>query len=142
MSSEVPATIGEMLARARALAHVTYPVHLAICADGKVPYVAAQRADAAQRREAERRILEDRPAVLRARAMAALEKIPATLQLDYAGVDFALSPDGRVQLFEANATLVIAPPGPEAISDYRRAAAGAMRYACRRMLRGRGTQTH
>ena len=46
--------------------------------------------------------------MLRARAMAALEKIRATLQLDYAGVDFALSPDGRVQLFEASATLVVA----------------------------------
>ena len=65
------------------------------------------------------------------RAMAALEKILATLQLDYAGVDFALSPDGRVQLFEANATLVLAPPGPEAIWDYRPAAAGAVLDACR-----------
>ena len=74
--------------------------------------------------------------------MVPLEKISATLQPEYAGVDFALSPDGRVQLFEANATMVVDLPGPETIWDYRRAAAGAVPNASRRMLHGRGTQTH
>ena len=72
--------------------------------------------------------------------MVPLEKISATLQPEYAGVDFAPSPDGRVQLFEANATMVVALPGPETIWDSR--AAGAVPNTCRRMLRGRGTQTH
>ena len=44
------------------------------------------------------------------------------LALDYAGVDFALSSDGRLLLFEANAAMIIAPPLPDAIWDYRRPA--------------------
>ena len=36
----------------------------------------------------------------------------------------ASSPDGRLQLFEANAGMVINPPGPEPIRDYRRAPIG------------------
>ncbi len=119
---------------------IAYPVHLAISADWKVHYFTAQMADAAQYRDEERRFLSDMPAVLGVRAIAALEKIRAALQLDYAGADFALSPDGRVQLFEANATMVVAAPGPEAIWDYRRAAAGAVIEACRRMVRSRVVQ--
>jgi glutathione synthase/RimK-type ligase-like ATP-grasp enzyme len=66
--------------------------------------------------------LADLPAVLGPRAIAALSAIAAELDLDYAGVDFAVAPDGRLLLFEANPGMVIAPPGPEAIWDYRRAA--------------------
>jgi tetratricopeptide (TPR) repeat protein len=116
---------------------IAYPVHLAISVDWKVHYFTAKMADAPQHREEEQRFLQDMPTVLGPRAMAGLEKIRATLQLDYAGVDFALSPEGHVQLFEANATMVVAAPGPEAIWDYRRAAAGAVLEACREMLRGR-----
>jgi hypothetical protein len=119
---------------------VAYPVHLAISVDWKVHYFTAQMADAPQHREEERRFLQDMRTVLGVRAMAGLESICAALQLDYAGVDFALSPDGRVQLFEANATMVVAPPGPEAIWDYRRAAAGAVLDACRQMVRSRVVQ--
>jgi hypothetical protein len=31
------------------------------------------------------------------------------MELDYAGVDFSLLPDGRVLLFEANATMLVHP---------------------------------
>jgi hypothetical protein len=37
-------------------------------------------------------------------------------------------------LFEANATMVVFPPGPEPIWDYRRAAIEAALQAARRML--------
>jgi hypothetical protein len=53
--------------------------------------------------------------------MAALQQIQRALGLDYGGVDFALAPDGSLLLFEANATMVVAPPRPEAMWDYRRA---------------------
>jgi hypothetical protein len=53
--------------------------------------------------------------------MAALRTIADRLALDYGGVDFALSAGGDVLLFEANAGMVIQPPGPEPIWDYRRA---------------------
>ena len=68
------------------------------------------------------------------RAMVALAGIAATLGLDYGGVDFALAPDGSVLLFEANATMVICPPEPDPISDYRRGAIGDAPRAAKQML--------
>ena len=56
------------------------------------------------------------------------------LGLDYAGIDFALNADGEVLLFEANATMVILPPGPDARWDYRRAAIAKVENAVRAML--------
>ena len=98
---------------------VAYPLHLAISADWKVHYFTAAMAKSAAYRAEERRFLDDMPAVLGARAMAALAGIGAALRLDYAGVDFALAPDGSVLLFEANATMVIVPPNSDPIWDYR-----------------------
>jgi hypothetical protein len=113
---------------------VAYPLHLAISADWKVHYFSADMARSAAFRDEERRFLEDMPAVLGATAVAALARIRATLDLDYAGVDFALAPDGSVLLFEANATMVVFPPGPDPIWDYRRRAIDAVLEAARRML--------
>ena len=59
-------------------------------------------------------------ATLGSRAVTALNGICGRLGLDYAGVDFALAPNGSVLLFEANATMVIVPPDPDPIWDYRR----------------------
>lgn len=113
---------------------VAYPLHLAVSADWKVHYFSADMARNAAFREEERRFLEDMPAVLGAKAMAALASICLTLDLDYAGIDFALSPDGSVLLFEANATMVVFPPGPDPVWDYRRAAIQTVMTAAGRML--------
>jgi hypothetical protein len=113
---------------------VVYPLHLAISADWKVHYFTAGMATNAAAREEERRFLDDMPAVLGARAMTALAGIGTTMGLDYAGVDFALAADGSVLLFEANATMVIIPPDPDPIWDYRRPAIGAVQAAARRMV--------
>jgi hypothetical protein len=111
-----------------------YPLHLAISGDWKVHYFSADMAQNESFREEERRFLLDMPGVIGARAMRALEGIAAVLDLEYAGVDFALSPDGSVLLFEANATMVVFPPGPEPLWDYRRAAIDAALQAARDML--------
>ena len=66
--------------------------------------------------------------------MAALARINATLGLDYAGVDFALAPDGSVLVFEANAMMVINPPEPDPIWDYRRRAIADVLEAVKQML--------
>ena len=58
----------------------------------------------------ERRFLDDMPAVLGATRDDGAGGICAALGLDYAGVDFALAPDGSVLLFEANATMVVFRP--------------------------------
>jgi hypothetical protein len=116
---------------------VLYPLHLAIAADWKVHYFTASMAANPAHREEESRFLTDMPTVLGHRAMTALAAINAALNLDYAGVDFALTSDGSVLVFEANATMVISPPGPEPIWDYRRAAAGDALQAARQLLSSR-----
>jgi hypothetical protein len=74
------------------------------------------------------------PKLLGPRAMAALTAIQATLGLHYAGIDFGLAPDGSLLLFEANATMVINPPDPNPIWDYRRPAINAALNAAHQML--------
>ncbi len=113
---------------------VLYPLHLAISADWKVHYFTADMAANAAYREEERRFLTDMKAVLGQRAVAALGAIGESLGLDYAGVDFGLGPDGALLLFEANATMVINPPDPDPIWDYRRAPILAALDAAKRML--------
>jgi Tetratricopeptide repeat len=120
---------------------VLYPLHLAISRDWKVHYFSADMAHSAALREEERRFLEDMPGVLGERAMGALARLFERLALDYAGIDFALGRDGSVLLFEANATMVVFPPGPEAIWDYRRAPIDAVIEAAKRMLAAREVQS-
>jgi glutathione synthase/RimK-type ligase-like ATP-grasp enzyme len=62
------------------------------------------------------------PSVLGNKAMRALEAIQEALGLDYAGIDFGLSDDRDVLLFEANATMVIAKPNDDAHWAYRHGA--------------------
>jgi glutathione synthase/RimK-type ligase-like ATP-grasp enzyme len=107
--------------RVMCIAGALYPMHLAICADWKVHYFTADMAANAAYREEERHFLEDMPAVLGARAVATLLRVAESLGLDYCGIDFALDDAGSVLLFEANATMVIIPPPPEPMWDYRRA---------------------
>jgi hypothetical protein len=111
-----------------------YPLHLAISADWKVHYFTADMAANAARRDEERCFLADMPGVLGPRAVAALGAIGKSLGLDYAGVDFGLDPDGALLLFEANATMVINPPDPDPIWDYRRAPILAALAAAQRLL--------
>ncbi len=111
-----------------------YPVHLAIAADWKVHYFTADMAKDAAYRDEERRFLEDMPGILGARAMQALAGICAELGLEYAGIDFGLAPDGSLLLFEANATMVVVPPGPDPMWDYRRPAIQAVIDAAAAML--------
>ena len=113
---------------------VAYPLHLAISAEWKVHYFSAGMADNAAYRDEERRFLEDMPAVLGPRAMAALARIRAVLGLEYSGIDFALAADGSVLMFEANATMVVFPPNPDPIWDYRRGAIDRVLMAATRML--------
>ena len=50
------------------------------------------------------------------------------------GIDFALDRAGRVVVFEANATMIVLPPGPEPIWDYRRAPVERALDAARNLL--------
>jgi tetratricopeptide (TPR) repeat protein len=114
-----------------------YPLHVAISSHWKIHYFTAEMAERAEHRAEDAEFLENMPAVLGSRAMAALEQIQGALGLDYAGIDFGLSPDGDVLLFEANATMVVNPPEPDERWAYRRPAVERIFGAVRRMLLGK-----
>ncbi len=116
--------------RAMLIGGAILPLHLAISADWKVHYFTAGMTDPAHRAE-ERRYLDDMAGVLGPVALSALAAIGDALGLDYAGVDFALAPDGRLMLFEANATMALVPP-PE--GDHRGAAHAAALAAAQALI--------
>lgn len=118
-----------------------YPLHLAVSADWKVHYFTADMEANPAFRAEEAAFLHDMAAVLGVAAVRSLERIAQTLGLDYGGMDFALGRNGEVLLFEANATMVLNPPGPEPMWDYRRPAAGAALDAAKALLR-RGADRH
>jgi hypothetical protein len=111
-----------------------YPIHLALSRDWKVHYFTADMADHPAHRDEEQRFLEDMPGILGPRAMAALHGIAACLGLDYAGVDFAVGQGGALNLFEANATMVLNQPDPDPIWAYRKPAVDAAIDAAKAML--------
>jgi hypothetical protein len=113
---------------------VIYPLHLAGSPDWKVHYFSSHMAQNPVLREEERRFLEDMPSVLGTTAMRALKQICTALDLEYAGIDFAVASDGSILLFEANATMVVFPPGRDAMWDYRRRAINDVLEAATRML--------
>ena len=117
-----------------------YPLHLAISADWKVHYFSAAMDSEPAFRAEEERFLEAMPAVLGPSAMAALRGIATTLGLGYAGVDFGLDASGSVLLFEANATMVIVPPPPDPIWDYRRAAIDRALRAAKHMIQAKAAR--
>jgi len=88
---------------------VPYAYHLAISPDWLVHYWTAGMAGDGARRAEEARFLADPGAVLGAAALAALGAIGARLDLDFAGIDFARPADGRLVVFEANATMLVHP---------------------------------
>jgi tetratricopeptide (TPR) repeat protein len=111
-----------------------YPLHLAIGREWKVHYFSAAMEAHAAFREEEHRFLADMHGVLGSRAITALKRIASTLGLAYCGIDFALDGDGRVVLYEANATMVILPAPPGEQWDYRRPAIDAALQAARALL--------
>jgi tetratricopeptide (TPR) repeat protein len=84
-----------------------FAYHLAISSHWMVHYFSAEMAEHPWKIEEERRFLEETAAVLGDRARGAIDAIGRRIDLDYAGVDFTLLPDGRVLVFEANATMLV-----------------------------------
>ncbi len=88
---------------------VPLPYHLAISRGWMVHYFSAEMEGHDWKLAEEAAFLADARAALGAGALAALQAIGARLDLDFCGVDFAMLPDGRVLVFEANATMLIHP---------------------------------
>ena len=85
------------------------PYHWAISRHWMVHYVSSDMAEGDWRRAEEERFLDDPAAFLGEAAMKAITEIGRRLDLDYCGLDFSVLPDGRVLVFEANATMLVHP---------------------------------
>jgi Flp pilus assembly protein TadD len=114
-----------------------YPLHLAISGKWKVHYFTSDMADKPDHRLEEAAFLRDMPAVLGGKAIAAIEGIRDALGLDYAGIDFGLGANGDLLLFEANATMVIAPPDADERWAYRHTAITTILEAVAAMILGK-----
>jgi tetratricopeptide (TPR) repeat protein len=111
-----------------------YPLHLALSHDWKVHYFTSAMADDASFRQEEESFLTNMAGALGPRVLNALASLREALALDYGGVDFGVAPDGRLLLFEANATMAIVPPPPDPVWDYRRKPIADAIDAARSML--------
>jgi Flp pilus assembly protein TadD/glutathione synthase/RimK-type ligase-like ATP-grasp enzyme len=83
------------------------PYHLAIHDDWKVHHFRTDMANQAWMREEEERYLADMGGVFNAANQDALRAIARATGLDYGGVDCGLDRDGRVVVFEANASMLV-----------------------------------
>ena len=83
-----------------------YPYHLAISEGWLVHHENSGMAGFAERRAEEAAFLDDPDGAIGARGMAAIRRVGQALDLDYCGVDFSVLPDGRLLIFEANATML------------------------------------
>lgn len=101
------------------IAGVPYPYHLAIASHWLVHYFSADMLGNPGKQAEEAEFLANPDAVLGARAMTALEAIGARLGLDYGGIDFTVLPDGRVLVFEANATMLVHREAPGSPLAYK-----------------------
>ncbi|MDE2517092.1 MAG: hypothetical protein KGL12_13775 [Rhodospirillales bacterium] len=120
--------------RAIFIDRVPYPYHLAIADTWLVHYYTAGMAARPDRRAEEARFLADPPSAIGASAWAAVAAIGARLDLDYAGIDFSILADGRVLVFEANATMVVHPEAPDGPFAFKNAAVGRILAAFDLML--------
>ena len=112
------------------------PYHLAISPNWMVHYESAGMEDAPDRLAEEMRFLEDPAAAIGERAWAAVTAIGQAMDLDYGGVDFSLLPDGRVLLFEANATMLAHPEAPDGPLAHKNPAIERIFDAFQAMLTG------
>jgi len=120
--------------RVIAVAGRLYPLHLAVSERWKVHYFSADMSENEHHRAEDRRFLTDMSATIGSHAVRTLEAVAEALALDYGGVDFALDAQGRVVVFEANATMIVPEPEDGERWAYRRAPVQRIYDAVRTML--------
>jgi tetratricopeptide (TPR) repeat protein len=84
-----------------------YPYHLAISEHWQVHYTSADMLSHPWKRDEEHRFLENPDIVLGNNAINALKIIGQRIDLDFFGIDFSIMDDGRILIFEANATMLV-----------------------------------
>ncbi|MGA0600881.1 hypothetical protein ACO2Q3_09275 [Caulobacter sp. KR2-114] len=111
-----------------------FPYHFAVADDWMVHYESAGMVGAADRLAEEARFLEDPAAVIGETGWAAIGEIGRRLGLHYGGVDFAPLADGRILVFEANATMLVHPEDPDGPLAYKNPAVQRIIDAFQAML--------
>ena len=111
-----------------------YPLHCAVSHHWKIHYFSAEMAEFPDHRAEDAAFLADMPGVLGPKAMRALHAIQDALALDYGGIDFGIGRNGDLLVFEANATMVILPPGDDERWNFRRPAVECACQAVHEML--------
>lgn len=114
-----------------------YVYHQAISDHWLVHHDTAGMAARPERQAEEARFLEAPEATIGARAMAAIQRIGLALDLDYGGVDFGVLQDGRVLVFEANATMLAHREDPAGPYGYKNRYVQHIADAFQRMLKSR-----
>ncbi len=111
-----------------------YPAHLAVSREWKVHYMHSETVGNEAFEREERRFLDAPESAIGAAAIASLQRVAATLALDYAGIDFGMTPAGIVAVFEANAQMILLPPEADAHGRLHRQSAARIFAAARAML--------
>jgi len=111
-----------------------FPYHWAVADHWMAHYETAGMSGAADRQAEERRFLEEPRRVLGEDAWRAIGRIGERLDLDYAGLDFSILPDGQVLVFEANATMLVHPEAEDGEFAYKNPATGRIVDAFQAML--------
>ncbi|HEX4271650.1 MAG TPA: tetratricopeptide repeat protein [Rhizomicrobium sp.] len=110
-----------------------YPYHMVIGANWLLHHWTAGMENDAQRRAEELRFLTGPEAMLGEKAWRALERVGVALDLDFAGIDFSVLGDGRLLLFEANATMLVHPEDDQLFA-YKNFAVENILHAFDRMM--------
>ena len=111
-----------------------YPLHAAVAEQWKVHYFTADMTENAAHRAEDAAFLSEVEGTIGPRAVRAPERVREALGLDYGGIDFALDADGRVVVFEANATMIVPEPEEDERWRYRLPAVQRIYDAVRAML--------
>ena len=114
-----------------------FPYHLAVNGDWLVHYFRADMEHQADLRREEEAFLEDWRSVFPGQLGEAVKEVARRLDLDYAGIDCAITEDGKVLLFEANASMLVHLHDPTETFAYKYRAVPRIFAAIDRMVESR-----
>jgi tetratricopeptide (TPR) repeat protein len=110
------------------------PYHLAIADAWKVHYYRTEMVRHAWMRQEEETFLRDPAAVFDAAHLDALRAIRAAVGLEFFGIDCGLDRDGRLVVFEVNASMLVHANDPEPEFAYKQAPVARIKRAFDAML--------
>ena len=116
------------------VAGVPYPCHLAISPRWMIHYYNAAMADHAWMRQEEAHFLAAPEKTFAGALGEALREIAAAVPLEYFGIDCAITSEGRLLLFEADAAMLVHGTDPADVYPYKRAAFARIQRALTALL--------